>query len=161
MHYLIVVLRDGGWRDEGYSTTEDDKDHDLMTFRDIFGLGNVRLVSKDEWDEEHVMKEYTDGAYQRLKQEQDDAYEECLAKDRAVVVEKNAAAAQFSETLPSLSGVVADKPLDVAKKEPSTTRPTSLEDLRARRLKHFDYSSRRMTRSSARKLGASFTKDLK
>ena len=60
-----------------------------MTFQGIFGLGNVRLVSKDEWDEEHATKEYVDGAYKRLKQEQDDAYEECLAKDSAV--EKKAA----------------------------------------------------------------------
>lgn len=157
MYYLIVVLRDGEWCDEGYSTTEDDKDHDLMTFQGIFGLGNVRLVSKDEWGEENTTKECVDGAYKRLKQEQDDAYEECLAKDRAV--EKKAA-----ETAAQLSERLSEKPLDgtVAKeKEPSTPRPTSLEELRARRLKHFDYSSRRMTRSSARKLGASFTKVLK
>ena len=141
---MIVIKKffEGGemWVDEDYTTTEEDKNEDLLAYGEIFGYENVRLVLKEDWENEHtsvletntsVIKSNTSSELQNIREsqdireEQDKEYRKCLKEDR--------------------------KREEQIKQDEKKNRP-SLEDLRQLRLKHFDYSKRRMTRSSTKKL---------
>jgi len=132
---MIVIKKffEGGemWVDEDYTTTEEDKNEDLLAYGEIFGHENVRLVSKEDWEMEHtslVQKNTSSDTNQDskdIRELQDKEYRKCLREDR--------------------------KREKKMKEDEKKNRP-SLEDLRELRLKHFDYSARRMTRSSTKKL---------
>lgn len=151
MYYVILVEIDGKWVDEGYSTTESDKDTELKLYQEIFGAGNVRLVSKTDWDAEIKNDKDNLKAYRHLKEEQDDEYRACLKKD--VELEKKVC----KNDLPIEETLGTKECLPAAPKE---LRPNTLEELRRRRLVHFDFTDRRMTRSSSKKLGKNIGKKL-
>lgn len=132
--FLILIRKqtDNGqwiWEDDGYSTTEEDKDRDVVAYTDIFGMGNVRLVTADEWQTEQEgqqretqEKEEMEAERQKLRKQQEREYRKCLKKDKQ------------------------------AEHEARRNHP-SLEELRRIRCQHFDFTNRRMTRSSKHKLG--------
>lgn len=131
--YMIVIKKffEGGemWVDENYTTTEEDKNEDLLAYGEIFGFENVRLVSKEDWENEHrclqMNTNIEDSSRNSIRELQDKEYKKCLREDKK-----------------------REKKIEEDKKK---NRP-SLEELRKLRLKHFDYSTRRMTRSSTKKL---------
>tara|TARA_A100001015_G_scaffold316833_1_gene432142 strand:- start:1277 stop:1693 length:417 start_codon:yes stop_codon:yes gene_type:complete len=133
--YIIVIKKffEGGemWVNEDYTTTEEDKNEDLLAYGEIFGHENVRLVSKEEWEMEHTSLVQTDRRNdvkedaKDIRELQDKEYRKCLREDRK-----------------------REKQI----KEDEKKNHPSLKELRKLRLKHFDYSARRMTRSSTKKL---------
>lgn len=117
------------WVDEGYSTTEEEKDIDLENYSEIFGIGNVKLMKKDEWDDyNHSLIQENEDRKETMKM-QDKEYKEALKKDRK-------------------------KERDEKKKvkEEKSLRPT-VEELRKRRLQYFDFKDRRYTRAAKKRLG--------
>lgn len=117
------------WVDEGYSTTEEEKDIDLKNYSEIFGIGNVKLMKKDQWDDYNrslIQKKVDRKNTMKL---QDKEYEAALKKDRK-------------------------KERDEKKKvkEEKNLRPT-VEELRKRRLQYFDFKDRRYTRAAKKRLG--------
>lgn len=129
--FLILIRRETEegtltWIDEGYNTTEEDKDTDISAYTEIFGTGNVRLVSSLEWEQEQeavsLEKEEEEMARQKLRKQQESEYRKCLRADKQ------------------------------AESEEHQNHP-SIEELRRLRCQHFDFSNRRMTRSSNKKLG--------
>ncbi len=156
MYYLIVVQRDGEWVDEGYSAVESDKYTELKVYEEIFGTGNVRLVSKKDWEAENINCEGNLKAYRHLKEKQDVEYQACLKKDAdsedKVCKKEESTAEKASSTVDHPVKHPTPESLELPPSEP---RPTTLEELRRRRLAHFDFTERRMTRSSAKKLGKS------
>ena len=132
--FLILIRKENTdnrwvWEDDGYRTTEEDKDRDMLAYTDIFGLGNVRLVTADEWQTEQEgqqwetqEKEHMEVERQKLRKQQETEYRRCLRKDRQ------------------------------AEQEQRRNHP-SIEELRQLRCQHFDFTNRRMTRSSKKKLG--------
>ena len=129
--YLILIRRDTEegaptWIDEGYSTTEEDKDTDILAYTEIFGIGNVRLVTPLEWEREQdsgsLEKEEEELARRKLRKQQESEYRKCLKADKQAELEER-------------------------KNHPS------IEELRRLRCRHFDFTNRRMTRSSKKKLG--------
>lgn len=129
--FLILIRRETEegtltWIDEGYNTTEEDKDTDMLAYTEIFGVGNVRLVSSLEWEQEKqsasLEKEEEELARQKLRKQQESEYRKCLRADKQ------------------------------AENEERKNHP-SIEELRRLRCSHFDFTNRRMTRSSKKKLG--------
>jgi hypothetical protein len=129
--FLILIRRETEegtltWIDEGYNTTEEDKDTDISAYTEIFGTGNVRLVSSLEWEQEQeavsLEKEEEEMARQKLRKQQESEYRKCLRADKQ------------------------------AESEERQNHP-SIEELRRLRCQHFDFSNRCMTRSSKKKLG--------
>lgn len=117
------------WVDEGYSTTEEEKDIDLENYSEIFGIENVKLMKKDEWDDyNHSLIQEKEDRKETMKM-QDKEYKEALKKDRK-------------------------KERDEKKKvkEEKSLRPT-VEELRKRRLQYFDFKDRRYTRAAKKRLG--------
>lgn len=133
MYVILVNISENKdtpvWVDEGYSTTEEDKDTDLISYIEIFGIGNVKLMTKREWDKQNQnFVNQTDDRKETMKK-QDKEYKEALKKDRR-------------------------KERDQKKKvqEEKNLRP-SVEELRKRRLQYFDFNDRRYTRAAKKRLG--------
>ena len=133
MYVILVNISENKdtpvWVDEGYSTTEEDKDTDLNSYIEIFGIGNVKLMTKQEWDNQNQnYVNQTDDRKETMKK-QDKEYKEALKKDRK-------------------------KERDQKKKvqEEKNLRP-SVEELRKRRLQYFDFNDRRYTRAAKKRLG--------
>ena len=133
MYVILVNISENKdtpvWVDEGYSTTEEDKDTDLNSYIEIFGIGNVKLMTKQEWDNQNQnYVNQTDDRKETMKK-QDKEYKEALKKDRR-------------------------KERDQKRKvqEEKNLRP-SVEELRKRRLQYFDFNDRRYTRAAKKRLG--------
>jgi hypothetical protein len=117
------------WVDEGYSTTEEDKDRDFENYSEVFGVENVQLMEKQKWDECNQRASEAREDRKKTMKTQDKEYNDALKNDRK-------------------------RERDEKKKveEEKNLRPT-VEELRKRRLQYFDYQNRRYTRAAKKKLG--------
>ena len=117
------------WVDEGYSTTEEEKETDLRGYEEVFGKGRVKLMRKDEWEAQHNEKVQEETQRVETRAKQDNEYKEALRNDRR------------KERQEKKEGEDAKK-----------LRPGK-DELRKRRLQYFDFQNRRYTRAAKKRLG--------
>ena len=117
------------WVDEGYSTTEKEKETDLRGYEEVFGKTRVKLMRKDEWEAQHREKDEEETQREETRAKQDKEYKEALRNDRRKERQDK-------------------KEVEEAKK----LRPGK-DELRKRRLQYFDFQNRRYTRAAKKRLG--------
>lgn len=117
------------WVDEGYSTTEEEKETDLRGYEEVFGKNRVKLMRKDEWEAQHNEKVQEETQRVETRAKQDNEYKEALRNDRRKERQDK-------------------KEVEEAK----NLRPGK-DELRKRRLQYFDFQNRRYTRAAKKRLG--------
>ena len=138
----ILILRDGIWCDEGYSTDTENAKVDVDGFEQIFGVGNVCIMTTEEWEGEKNKKKQEAEEYSRIQEEQDKEYTKCLKQD------------QKREKEMKKQNRKREKEMEQQKKESIVARPP-LDELRRRRCQFFDsekeFRTRRVTRAMIKK----------
>lgn len=138
----ILVLRNGIWCDEGYSTDTENANVDVVGFEQIFGVGNVCVMPAGQWESEKNKKKQEKGEDSRIKEEQNKEYINCLKQDQ-----------KHEKEIKKLN-TKHEEEIEQQKKEAVVARPC-LDELRRRRCQFFDpdkeFRTRRITRSMIKK----------